>query len=91
MSQKWSRNNGLKDLDICVGCSMCVENRPKDCLEIEDAKSHDDIDTIAFLKDPKTCIECGICTRVCLIDAIELIKTKDKKRVIMFTIAVRAY
>ena len=65
--------------DVCVGCSMCVENCPNDCLEIEDAKFHGDIDTIAFLKDPKACIECGICVRVCPVDAVELIRFNEER------------
>jgi len=60
------------DEAACAGCSVCVENCPKDCLEIEDAKFHGDIHTVARLVFHKedACIGCGICGKVCPIGAI---------------------
>lgn len=55
---------------VCVGCSVCVENCPGNCLEIEGAKYHGDIDTIAVMVREKDCIGCEICKKVCPIDAI---------------------
>lgn len=60
------------DAKTCAGCSVCVENCPMDCLAIEDAKFHGDIDTIAYLKDEGLCIGCGICSQVCPIRAITM-------------------
>lgn len=54
----------------CVGCSVCVENCPMNCLAIENPKFHGDIDTIAYLKNPVSCIGCGICAKVCPIESI---------------------
>lgn len=49
------------DSKTCAGCSVCVENCPMNCLEIEGAKFHGDIHTIAYLKNSDVCIGCGIC------------------------------
>ena len=60
------------DAELCAGCSLCVENCPKDCLEVEPAKFHGDIHTIARMKEgrEKDCIDCRICARLCPIAAI---------------------
>lgn len=58
------------DETVCAGCSVCVENCPNNCLEIEAPKFHGDINTIARLMRPEDCIDCGICAGVCPIDAI---------------------
>lgn len=60
------------DATTCAGCSVCVENCPMDCLEIEAPKFHGDITTIASLKEGSTCIGCGICAKVCPIRAITM-------------------
>lgn len=56
----------------CVGCSLCVVTCPVDCLEIEDARFHGDIDTIARLAQPEKCIGCSLCSKACPIDAISM-------------------
>ena len=58
------------DGETCVGCSVCVQNCPKNCLEIEDAKFHGDINTIAIMVRENDCIGCKICESVCPISAI---------------------
>ena len=62
------------DAALCAGCSLCVENCPKDCLEVEPAKFHGDIHTIARMKEgrEKDCIDCRICARLCPIAALTL-------------------
>lgn len=50
--------------------AVCVENCLMDCLKIEDAKFHGDIQTIAYMADPNHRIGCGICAKVCPIRAI---------------------
>lgn len=58
----------------CAGCSVCVINCPKDCLEIEGPKFHGDIHTVAKLVGASNCIGCGICADNCPIDAIRMAK-----------------
>ena len=58
------------DRSICVGCSVCVENCPENCLAIEGAKFHGDINTIAYLASESDCIYCRICETICPIGAI---------------------
>ena len=60
------------DESICVGCSVCVENCPENCLEIEAPKFHGDINTIARLARSEDCIDCRICANVCPIDTVRL-------------------
>ena len=43
-----------------------------DCLKITDPKYHGDIHTIAYLAEIDQCIGCGICAKVCLIEAIKM-------------------
>ena len=64
----------------CVGCSVCVENCPMGCLEIEGAKYHGDINTAAVFTKGENCIDCRICAKVCPIDAITFGKKADEKR-----------
>ena len=56
----------------CVGCSLCVINCPKHCLEIEEAKYTGDIFTRAHLVRPDDCIGCGLCESACPIGAVRL-------------------
>lgn len=58
------------DRERCVGCSLCVENCPVDCLTIEDPDFHGDINTAAVLTLPEKCIGCKICAKVCPIEAV---------------------
>ena len=58
------------DRTTCVGCSLCVENCPADCLSIEAPGFHGDINTIAVLDQPDKCIGCKLCEKACPIGAI---------------------
>lgn len=62
--------------DTCAGCSVCVENCPMNCIQIEEPKFHGDIHTIACA-DTNKCIGCGICARVCPIEAIKMCRDKE--------------
>lgn len=58
----------------CAGCSVCVVNCPKQCLEITGPAFHGDIRTVAALTRPEDCIACGKCADACPIRAIKLVK-----------------
>lgn len=62
----------VMDNRTCAGCSLCVENCPLDCLQIEPPKYHGDIHTIARLMAPERCTGCGICAKTCPIRAITM-------------------
>jgi len=62
------------NLVSCAGCSVCVENCPKNCLEITRPRFHGDIRTVASLVRPEDCIGCGKCESVCPIHAVQLVK-----------------
>lgn len=58
----------------CVGCSLCVENCPMDCIELSKPKFHGDTHTYAYIKDPDKCISCGICSKNCPTKVITMCK-----------------
>ena len=60
------------NVETCAGCSLCIENCPKNCLELTGPKFHGDIRTVATLARPDDCIGCGICSKVCPIIAITM-------------------
>ena len=66
------------DKGTCVGCSLCVENCPTDCLAIEGPEYHGDIETKAYLSDPDKCIGCKLCEKACPIDAISFAAPKRR-------------
>lgn len=57
---------------MCVGCSVCVENCPRGCLDLELPQQGNAIHAVAALKEADQCIGCGICADVCPADAVEL-------------------
>ena len=58
------------DVTRCVGCSLCVENCPQDCLEIQGPAFKGDINTVAAMTDSSKCISCKICMKACPIGAV---------------------
>ena len=59
------KNKPYIDSINCVGCSLCIENCPSDCLELSKPKYRGDIHTYAYLKEPTKCLGCGICAKNC--------------------------
>ena len=50
-----------KGCQVCCGCSACVQRCPKHCISLSE-------DTEGFLYpsvDELTCIDCGLCEKVC--------------------------
>lgn len=58
------------DVDICVGCSACVERCPMSAIKM---MGEDE----AALVDPSCCIGCGACTSRCTTEAIGLIRREN--------------
>ena len=56
----------------CLGCSLCIINCPKRCLDISEPAFHGDIRTHAQLSRPEDCLGCGLCVAACPIDAVTL-------------------
>ena len=56
-------NQIIIDEEKCVGCSLCVDDCPNSCLQLENSKAH-------FIKP--ACIECGHCYAICPQGAIRL-------------------
>ncbi len=71
-SEAKKRKYPVIDRSTCAGCSVCVENCPMDCLQIELPKHRGEIRTIARLTAPEHCVGCGICAKHCPIRAIEM-------------------
>ena len=67
------------DQNECAGCSVCVENCPRDCLALKDPEYHGDIHITALMVNKEDCISCGICERVCPIGAITMVKDNPEE------------
>lgn len=49
------------DKSLCCGCSACVQRCPKQCITL-----HEDHEGFLYPKvDTDTCIDCGLCEKVC--------------------------
>jgi Pyruvate/2-oxoacid:ferredoxin oxidoreductase delta subunit len=59
--------------DNCVSCKKCVAVCPVGCFKTEKI---DGKDKVVF--DSTLCLGCGVCERVCKLDAIEMVK-RDKR------------
>lgn len=57
--------------DSCIGCAFCQNECPQIAISFDGDK---------YRIDPEKCVRCGICSKVCLMDAIE---DTDKPRVPM--------
>lgn len=51
----------ITDKSLCCGCAACVQRCPKQCLTL-----HEDHEGFLYPKvDTDTCIDCGLCEKVC--------------------------
>lgn len=50
--------------DKCIGCTLCAEKCPADCISGDKKELH--------IIDRKLCIKCGVCLKVCPVDAVEV-------------------
>lgn len=64
------------NFDECAGCSVCIENCPKDCLGLSAPRFRGDIHTAAELLKAEDCLGCGICAKLCPIEAITMVKAE---------------
>lgn len=72
--QAISSSNFIAEMnDKCVSCKKCVSVCPVGCFDVED---NDGNGKVTF--DPTLCLGCGVCERICKLDAIEMIK-RDKR------------
>jgi Pyruvate/2-oxoacid:ferredoxin oxidoreductase delta subunit len=72
--QTISSSNFIATLnDNCVSCKKCVSVCPVGCFKTEKI---DGKDKVVF--DSTLCLGCGVCERVCKLDAIEMVK-RDKR------------
>ena len=72
--QAISSSNFIAEMnDKCVSCKKCVSVCPVGCFDVEQV---DGKGKVTF--DPTLCLGCGVCERICKLDAIEMIK-RDKR------------
>lgn len=69
------------DFEECAGCSVCIENCPKDCLSLSKPRFHGDTHTAAELRQAGNCAGCGICAKVCPIEAITMVLQEEKETI----------
>ncbi len=60
------------DAVSCVGCSICIEGCPMDCLALTEPSRRGDIHCYAHMLENAKCISCGICAKLCPIDVITM-------------------
>jgi len=72
--QTISSSNFIATLDDkCVSCKKCVPVCPVGCFNVEQC---DGKDQVTF--DPTLCLGCGVCERVCNLNAIEMVKREKR-------------
>jgi 2-oxoglutarate ferredoxin oxidoreductase subunit delta len=62
----------------CKGCSLCVINCPKKCIEMSDSFGVTGYYPAKFVR-PADCIGCGMCAQICPDLAIGVYKETAKK------------
>jgi len=61
------------DYATCAGCSVCVENCPRECLKLAEPRFHGDIRVVAVVDNLSNCVGCGMCEKVCPINACVMV------------------
>lgn len=51
----------IKDKSACCGCAACVQRCPKQCISLKEDKEG----FLYPIVDEQTCIDCGLCEKVC--------------------------
>ncbi len=69
--QTISSSNFIATLnDQCVGCKRCLDSCPLGCFKIDDDEK--------VTLDQTLCIGCGVCQRVCKVNAIEMVQREKR-------------
>ena len=72
--QSISSSNFIAKLnDNCVSCKKCIDVCPMGCFDL---KNNDTQEKITL--DTNLCIGCGVCQRVCSVNAIEMIRREKR-------------
>ena len=60
------RNKRVTDFESkdCSGCALCVACCPKNCITMQS----DDLGYMRPVIDDSLCIDCGLCTKKCIIE-----------------------
>lgn len=56
--------------ELCVGCGICTEGCPRECIEMNIPSS--EVGQPLITIDPDKCFLCGICSELCLFKAIDI-------------------
>lgn len=60
------------DSSLCSACRLCIEECTKEALSLSEPAFKGDLKVYAVLSAPNKCVGCGLCRRVCPLDAIAM-------------------
>ncbi len=58
------------DTELCSACSLCVNICRAGALKVSVPEFQGDISAHAYLENPKKCVGCGLCEKVCPLGVI---------------------